>query len=194
MLLSSKLSIAIISLIIGLIFGYSIGTTIEKRNSNIVIENMMESRRQTYLAELNTEEANRQEFYATLSAEKARKEVKAASKTNNSKPIIYSVTNLKTAQNWYQQAFKQELIGSTDSSISFDMGDEELRLQLVSTIKLSESSIIVHWEVNNIHQEFERFLKLGAVAKQKPKELVEGIATAKVIDPWGNIIELIHYL
>ncbi len=57
------------------------------------------------------------------------------------------------------------------------------------TLKASNS--LAYWGVMSMEIEFARLLALGATVHESPTDVGEGIVTASVFDPYGNVIGLI---
>ncbi|HEY8404799.1 MAG TPA: hypothetical protein VIK71_09340 [Flavobacteriales bacterium] len=53
-------------------------------------------------------------------------------------------------------------------------------------------SVVAYWGVENIQEQYDRILALGATAVEAPTEVGGGIIAAKLKDPWENIIGLIY--
>ncbi len=53
-------------------------------------------------------------------------------------------------------------------------------------------SVVAYWGVNNIDEQFDRFIASGATIYEKPQDVGEGIVVASVKDPWENVIGLIY--
>lgn len=107
--------------------------------------------------------------------------------------VIYRVSDLETATNWYSQAFKTTAYFNEPFYVGFDIAGYELGLQPEE--KRTESkpeSVVAFWGVENIAEEFQRFVDLGAKPYEEPEEVGGGIFVAKLTDPWGNLIGLIY--
>ncbi|GLZ43487.1 VOC family protein [Actinokineospora sp. NBRC 105648] len=51
---------------------------------------------------------------------------------------------------------------------------------------------IAYWHVDDVHGAYERLLALGATEHDQPTERGPGFVTASVIDPFGNILGIMH--
>lgn len=106
---------------------------------------------------------------------------------------IYKVEDIKEARRWYSKAFETEPYFDEPFYVGFDICGYELGLQPVEQpIRAKAESVVAYWGVLNISEKFNRFITLGATECEKPKDVGQGIIVAKLIDPWGNIIGLIH--
>ena len=60
------------------------------------------------------------------------------------------------------------------------------------TASASGENVLSYWGVEDIQEEFNRLLALGATAHEAPHNVGGPIKVATVKDPWGNIIGLIY--
>lgn len=106
---------------------------------------------------------------------------------------IYRVGNIDAAKKWYVQAFQVDPYFDEPYYVSFEIGGYELGLQPeVIPTKNKMEGVVAYWGVNELEDEFDRFLTLGATVHEKPKDVGGGVRVATVIDPWGNPIGLIY--
>jgi lactoylglutathione lyase len=105
---------------------------------------------------------------------------------------IYQVPDINAAKNWYTDVFETEPYFDEPFYVGFDIGGFELGLQPDETRTEKIESVVAYWGVENVQQEFDRFIAAGATVVEEPQEVGGGIVVAKVKDPWGNIIGLIY--
>lgn len=110
---------------------------------------------------------------------------------------IYKVgpSDLAKAREWYSVAFGVKPYFDQPFYVGFNVGGYELGVQPEdATTAEGEKSLNVatFWGVDDIASEFERFLKLGSTAVEKPTNVGGEIMVATVKDPWGNLIGLIY--
>lgn len=105
---------------------------------------------------------------------------------------IYKVgaDNLAKAKEWYTKAFQTKPYFDEPFYVGFNIAGYELGLQPEETAK--GENVVVFWGVTDIEAEYERFLKLGATAVEKPTNVGGKILVATIKDPWGNLIGLIY--
>lgn len=107
--------------------------------------------------------------------------------------VIYKVGDISVAKDWYTEAFGIQPYFDQPFYMGFEIGGYELGLQPEENpTKDKVESVITYWGVEDINMEFNRFLSLGATVHEKPQDVGEGIMTASLKDPWGNIIGLIY--
>ena len=106
---------------------------------------------------------------------------------------IYNVGDIIRAKEWYSKAFLTEPYFDEPFYVGYDIGGFELGLQpedKPTTEKVE--SVVAYWGVEDINEEFKRFLDLGALEHQPPQNVGGDIIVATLKDPWGNIIGLIY--
>ena len=105
---------------------------------------------------------------------------------------IYQVPDINAAKNWYTDVFETEPHFDEPFYVGFDIGGFELGLQPDEPRTEKIESVVAYWGVENVQQEFDRFIAAGATVVEEPQEVGGGIVVSKVKDPWGNIIGLIY--
>ena len=79
---------------------------------------------------------------------------------------IYKVPDLAAAKAWYIQAFQAQPYFDEPYYVGFNVGGYELGLQ-PETVPVGKD-VAVFWGVEDIQQEYERFLACGATAAEPP--------------------------
>jgi len=107
--------------------------------------------------------------------------------------VIYKVPDLKQATAWYSKAFETTPYFEEPFYVGFSIEGYELGLlpEEESDDTLKASNILAYWGVRSMEIEFARLLALGATVHESPTDVGEGIVTASVFDPYGNVIGLI---
>lgn len=107
--------------------------------------------------------------------------------------VIYKVPDLKQATAWYSKAFETTPYFEESFYVGFSIEGYELGLlpEEGSDDTLKASNILAYWGVATMEIEFARLLALGATVHESPTDVGEGIVTASVFDPYGNVIGLI---
>ena len=106
---------------------------------------------------------------------------------------IYKVADINQAKQWYTQAFQQQPYFDEPFYVGFNIGGYELGLLPEETPTTYKTvSVLSYWGVENIQQEYQRLLDLGATAHEPPQNVGGELMTASVKDPWGNVIGIIY--
>ncbi len=107
--------------------------------------------------------------------------------------VIYNVPDIETAKNWYASALGFKPYFDEPFYVGFNVGGYELGLvpHAQSAANVSDGGV-AYWGVENIAAEFKRLLALGAKEHSAVRDVGGGIAVATVLDPFGNIVGLIH--
>lgn len=105
---------------------------------------------------------------------------------------IYHVPDLEAAKKWYTEAFETNPYFDESFYVGFNIGGYELGLLPQQHNETKHASSVAYWGVDKVEPVYEKLLTQGATISGKPTDVGEGIITAEVIDPWGNIIGLIY--
>jgi len=114
-------------------------------------------------------------------------------KTTGVQTIIYIVNDISKAKDWYSKLFGINPYFDEPFYVGFSVMGYELGLQPEenSSGKKAES-VVAYWGVENIQQEYERAIGLGAQEYEKPHDVGGDIQVASFKDPWGNMVGLIY--
>lgn len=104
--------------------------------------------------------------------------------------VIYKVTDLAKAKEWYTKAFNTAPYFDEPFYVGFNIGGYELGLQPDEATH--GDNTITYWGVNDIDADYARLLDLGAAIHEAPQNVGGEIVVATVKDLWGNIIGLIY--
>lgn len=106
---------------------------------------------------------------------------------------IYRVPDLDAAKSWYAEAFQIEPYFDQPFYVGFNVAGYELGLQPAEgpTVEVGEN-VLTYWGVEDVQQEYDRLLSLGATIHEAPQNVGGPIVVASVKDPWGNPIGLIY--
>jgi predicted enzyme related to lactoylglutathione lyase len=106
---------------------------------------------------------------------------------------IYKVSNIPEAKAWYTSVFQTEPYFDEPFYVGFNIGGYELGLQPEEGHPAPKSdNVIIYWGVNDIHEEYRRFIDAGAASHEEPANVGGEIMVASVMDAWGNVIGLIY--
>ena len=109
--------------------------------------------------------------------------------------VIYSVSDLEKAKEWYSNAFHTKPYFDEPTYVGFSVSGYELGL-VPSDLKKEHKTANVEtlWGVPNVEQEHKRLINLGCTELNEPTDVGGDIIVSNVKDPWGNVIGLIYNL
>ena len=106
---------------------------------------------------------------------------------------IYKVSDIDAAKEWYAKAFETLPYFDQPFYVGFNIGGFELGLQPEDEpVTDNKETVVAYWGVNDVQEEYDRFIGSGATEHEKPTEVGGDIIVASVKDPWANIIGLIY--
>ena len=120
--------------------------------------------------------------------------------------ISFYADDLTAAAEWYAELFGVAPYyafppaPAQPAYIEFRIGDDADELGLISrayappTAATTPGGAVMHWHVDDLEGTFARLLDLGAKEYQPITHhgSGEGFATASVIDPFGNVLGIMH--
>lgn len=119
--------------------------------------------------------------------------------------INYFVDDLPTAVAWYREVLGIEPYFAQPSMdnpayVEFRVGDSQDELGLISSAYRPAShsptpaaGAVMHWHVDDVAVAHDRLVALGATSLESPIARGDGgWVTASVVDPFGNVIGLMH--
>src|SRR5678816_441602 len=101
---------------------------------------------------------------------------------------IYRTPDLEEGKRWYTKVLGFAPYFDQPFYVGFNVGGYELGL-------LPNASAItagVYWGVADIDSVHARLLELGAAPRTDIRDVGDGIRTADVLDPWGNVFGIIE--
>jgi methyltransferase (TIGR00027 family) len=106
------------------------------------------------------------------------------------KRLVYQVPDLDEAKHWYADILGQQPDYESPFGVNFTIGDHALSL-MPGHIPLPDDSgrMAVYWEVEDVDAAYRRMLAAGAKPHTELRNF-HGIRTAKVTDPFGNVLGL----
>ena len=105
---------------------------------------------------------------------------------------LYPAPDLARAKAWYTEAFGVAPYFDEPFYVGFNIGGFELGLVPDAPLAASPAGVVPLWGVNDVAAECMRLHAHGATIHEEPREVGGGITVASVLDPFGNIIGLIH--
>ena len=117
--------------------------------------------------------------------------------------INYWAADLEAARDWYAEVlgtapyFERSGPDGKPGYYEFRVGDYQHELGLISAAwnpapSATPAGVAAYWAVDDVHAAFQRLLALGATEREAPRTWGEGFTTASVVDPFGNILGVMH--
>ena len=112
--------------------------------------------------------------------------------------VRFQVDDLPTAKRWYADLLDEEPHLDCPEYAQFRLGDYQHELGLVRRRPdggdgwIDPAGAIVYWHVDDVGATLERLLAMGATPREPARDLGDGYAVASVVDPFGNILGIMH--
>lgn len=117
--------------------------------------------------------------------------------------VSFWADDIKAAKKWYIELFGIELYFERPDSknpeyIEFRLGDYQAELGIIDKRYSPKSAsnatggAIVFWHVNDIKSTLDKLFSMGAKEYEPLTKREAGFITASVIDPFGNILGVMH--
>ena len=107
--------------------------------------------------------------------------------------VIYPVTDLNRAKEWYATAFQQKAYFDRPFYVGFNIAGYELGLDPNQTVPgAGRGGGVAYWRVAEIESAVRHFVATGATGVAPVQDVGDGIKVATVADPFGNLIGLIE--
>ena len=106
--------------------------------------------------------------------------------------VIYHVSDLEKAKEWYSQALKIKPYFDKPFYVGFNVGGYELGLDPDVEGISRGGSVVAYWGVADAPSALKRLLDLGATAHGPVQDVGDDIRVATVTDPFGNLFGIIE--
>ncbi len=105
---------------------------------------------------------------------------------------IYGVSDIGKGKDWYTEVTGVSPYFDQPFYVGFNVGGFELGLDPNANIVDSKNAgVVAYWAVENIEEEHQRLLSIGAKENGGIQEVGGDIKVATVIDPFGNLLGII---
>src|SRR4029079_16376692 len=101
---------------------------------------------------------------------------------------ITRIPDMAEGKRWYTKVLGFGLYFDQPFYVGYNVGGYELGLLSAAT----QATAGVYWGVKDIVSAHARLLELGAQPRTEVTDVGDGIRTADVLDPWGNVFGLIE--
>jgi methyltransferase (TIGR00027 family) len=106
------------------------------------------------------------------------------------KRIVYQVSDIEKARDWYKLVLNQEPTFDSMVTVIFLIGNVSLLLVPCNdTFSNNNEKNIAFWNVDDVDEAYKKLIELGATGYSEVVTVATS-KTAKVIDPFGNILGL----
>jgi len=124
--------------------------------------------------------------------------------------VAYQAADLEAAKNWYTEVLGIEPYFNRTEYVEFRIGDYEHEFGILDSKYLPDlggdqgsggpggaivsapGGAIVYWHVDDAQAAYDRLIELGAQPHQPPRDFGENFVGAAVIDPFGNVLGIMH--
>ncbi len=117
--------------------------------------------------------------------------------------VAYAADDLAAATKWYSELLGTEPYFQRRAYVEFRIGDYQHELGILDRRYLGElggpqsaatgpAGAIAYWHVDDVPATLDRLLSMGAKQHQPPRDFGEGFIGASVVDPFGNILGVMH--
>ena len=116
--------------------------------------------------------------------------------------VNYWVDDVEAARDWYTRVLEIEPYFQRPEDrpayVEFRVGSDEDELGLIdrryapSGASDDPGGVVMYWQVDDVSTAVARLLELGATEYQPVIKREAGFVTASVMDPFGNILGLMH--
>lgn len=112
--------------------------------------------------------------------------------------ITFWADDLQAARQWYAELLGIEPYFERPGYCEFRVGDYQDELGLMDSSygpgrpAASPAGAIAYWHVDDVASALERLLSMGAVEYEPLTERGMGFVTASVVDPFQNILGVMH--
>ena len=111
---------------------------------------------------------------------------------NKIRSVIYHVSNLDEAKNWYKKITGIEPYFDEPFYVGFDINGFELGLDPDINNVHAGNNAVAYWAVNDIENTVQKLINSGAEINSPVTNVGGGIKAAIIKDPFNNLIGLIE--
>lgn len=106
--------------------------------------------------------------------------------------VLYPAPDLARAKAWFAAGFGVQPYFDEPFYVGFNIGGFELGLVPDAPVARPPGGVVAYWGVADVAAACARFLEQGATLHEAPRDVGGGITVAAIVDPFGNLIGLIH--
>ena len=111
--------------------------------------------------------------------------------------ISYYAADLEAAKRWYTELLGVEPYFDRPGYAEFRVGDYQHELGVIDSRYAPDQATgpagaVGFWQVDDVTAALEKLLTMGAKEHQRLTDRGAGFITASVVDPFGNILGIMH--
>lgn len=118
--------------------------------------------------------------------------------------ISFWAADVEAAKDWYTQLlgikpyFIRPPTPAPAAYVEFRVGDYQHELGIIDSkypppsAATTPGGAVAYWHVDDLRGTYEKLLAMGATEYQAPTDREEGFVTGAVIDPFGNVLGVMH--
>lgn len=104
---------------------------------------------------------------------------------------IYSAPDIDAARTWYADVLGTDPYFNEPFYVGFNVGGYELGL-IPDAEETGRGGVAVYWGVDDANAAVAELIAKGATQHSAVQDVGEGILTASVLDPFGNVFGVIE--
>ena len=112
--------------------------------------------------------------------------------------VSFWADDLDAAKTWYRELLGIEPYFARPGYYEFRVGDYQAELGLIDKRYAPAGSssgpggAVVYWHVDDVKATLQKIVSMGAKEYQPYTERGHGFITASVVDPFGNVLGIMH--
>lgn len=113
--------------------------------------------------------------------------------------INFFAADHEAAKQWYTEFLGINPYFQRPGYAEFRFGDYQQELGLIDSAYVpgvdssrGRAGVIVYWHVDDVNTTLERAASMGAKQLEAPQDRGNGFHTATAVDPFGNILGIMH--
>lgn len=112
--------------------------------------------------------------------------------------VSYWADDWQAAKAWYTELIGVEPYFLRDGYAEWRLGDDLDELGLIDNryrppgAAKGPGGVVLYWHVDDPQGMVDRLVGMGATVHEEPQDRGEGFVTATVVDPFGNLLGVMH--
>jgi predicted enzyme related to lactoylglutathione lyase len=108
-------------------------------------------------------------------------------------------TDHQAAVSWYSELLGTKPYFERPGYAEFRIGDYQTEIGIINreyaphmTFPKGPAGVVVYWHVDDVEKTVKYVLSKGATQLEAPQDRGHGFITATVVDPFGNVLGIMH--